>query len=185
MTAQLLRQPGGFEGFLSIKKDPYAQELAVFEVVEVRKRLSLCKAALGLQIQYQERQNAVGPKRPQPLDLHLESRRPLINGLEKVPDPRFTTVGPVDSRDWVDQLKIGVTEGEVRVNVPVVDGGDARLAISTFSCDIAYSDSPAASRASAWVRKSRMRAIFPSRNSMSSPSSWLNSMPVARAVRSI
>ena len=32
MTAQLLRKPGGFEGFLSIKKDRYAQELAVFEV---------------------------------------------------------------------------------------------------------------------------------------------------------
>ena len=121
----LLRQPGGFEGFLSIKKDPYKQELAVFEVVEVRKRLYLWKAALGLHIQYQERQNAVVPKRPQPLDLNLESRRPLIDGLEKVPDPRFTTVWPLDSRKWVDQLKIGVTEGEVRVNVPVVDGGNS------------------------------------------------------------
>jgi hypothetical protein len=35
---------------------------------------------------------------------------------------------------------------------------------STFSRDIAYSDSPAASRACSFVQYSRPRAIFPSRN---------------------
>jgi hypothetical protein len=35
--------------------------------------------------------------------------------------------------------------------------------ISTFSCDIAYSRSPAASRASSRVQYSRPLAIFPSR----------------------
>jgi hypothetical protein len=34
-------------------------------------------------------------------------------------------------------------------------------------------------------QKSRTRAIFPARNWMSSPSSWLNSIPVVRAVKSI
>ena len=38
----------------------------------------------------------------------------------------------------------------------------ARSMISTFSCDIAYSASPAASRASCRLRKARARAILPS-----------------------
>ena len=43
---------------------------------------------------------------------------------------------------------------------------------------------PAASRASAWLRKSRERRTFPPRKIMSSPTSWPNSMPVVRPVTS-
>ncbi len=44
-------------------------------------------------------------------------------------------------------------------------GGDplvvkTAFSASTFSCDVAYSSSPAASRASAWLRKSRERKTF-------------------------
>ncbi len=49
----------------------------------------------------------------------------------------------------------------------------------------AYSDRPAALRASAWLRKSCELMAFPPRKVMNCPSSWLNSMPVVRPVRSI
>ena len=35
---------------------------------------------------------------------------------------------------------------------PAFHASKAAFTISTFSCDIAYSDSPTASRASAWLR---------------------------------
>ena len=48
--------------------------------------------------------------------------------------------------------------------VAPVKGGECRLTTSTFSCDIAYSDSPAASRASADTVKVCMRTILPRSN---------------------
>ena len=42
----LLRQSGGFEGFLPIEKDPDAQELAVFQFVQIRERLTLAESRL-------------------------------------------------------------------------------------------------------------------------------------------
>ena len=118
-------------------KHAYAQKLSALQFIEVCERLAISVAALGFQDQSQGTQHAIVIEWLQPLHLQLESRRRLIDGLEKVPDPRFTTVGPLDSRHRVDQLHVGVTEGEVRVNVRSLMAAIARLTISTFSSDIA------------------------------------------------
>ena len=53
-----------------------------------------------------------------------------------------------------------------------------RLSVSTFSSDIAYSRSPAASRASSLVPCCSMRAIFPSASQVAQPSTSSSSTPL-------
>ena len=47
-----------------------------------------------------------------------------------------------------DTFDVGAEVGEVALDVPRFQASKARCTMSTFSCDIAYSDSPAASKAS-------------------------------------
>ena len=69
-------------------------------------------------------------------------------------------------RDTRDQLNVGVGKREEGIDIAPVERVIPQVVISTFSCDIAYSESPAASRASArsinelhqtacWSRKRR------------------------------
>ena len=62
------------------------------------------------------------------------------------------------------ELEIWRKVFERSVKVAAVERLKRRRTISTFSCDIAYSESPAASRASSRVQYSRPTAIFASRS---------------------
>jgi hypothetical protein len=72
------------------------------------------------------------PRPPRPLMALVDGGRTLEGG--------FKRGMPLD---------LGVKLGQERVEIVGVPGLEARRMVSTFSCDIAYSDSPAASRASA------------------------------------
>ena len=45
-------------------------------------------------------------------------------------------------------LYVGIVHRQRRIDVPRFQAATPRMKASTFSCDIAYSDSPAAARAS-------------------------------------
>ena len=64
---------------------------------------------------------------------------------------------------------------------PTLAAANQRRTTSTFTRDIAYSNRPAAARASSWSRKSRPHAILPSRTSKSQPHRATASAPLVPA----
>jgi hypothetical protein len=78
-------------------------------------------------MQRQPAENAVIVKRLEALYFQLELGRRLAKVVEEPPDPLFAPVGTLNRRHGVDQLEVGGTQPEVRVDIPLVDRSDGSL----------------------------------------------------------
>ena len=83
----------------------------------------LCRwPPFGFQVQGEPSQNAVAPDWLEALDLQLELAASLMP-WKKLRTPFLAPIGALDRRDRIDQLEIGSAHPEVRIDIPLVDGG--------------------------------------------------------------
>ena len=162
----LLREPGGIEGVRSLVEAFDSGDLAIPKCVHdppsaLHRDLAVARTA--------------------PLEdfvEHFVARIGEVAGFDRVPgeglDPRrepLLGLPLVGTRSGISGLvtntKSSVTSSNQRLKSPWAVRSTIARTISTFSCDIAYSASPAASRASSRVSYWRARAILPSRSSYS------------------
>jgi hypothetical protein len=161
----LLRQPQSFEGLLLRAKVLPADDLALSEV----------KDAPGLDVRLYAASSSSDVDMPPGEDSLtevgvLEMQLVLLEHLGRVGnkplDPGRSTVSTLRSGPVRQPFDIGIElpQQAFEVAAGVLKASLARRRISMFSCDIAYSESLAASRDSSLVAYSRPRTILPSRS---------------------
>jgi hypothetical protein len=146
----LLRQPGGFEGFSLGGEHPIGDDPSVAHAAHLPvPHLHLNAAALSSASQVRFEDDAVAngdvlrdvgvgllEKPPEVLEEHSSLSGPLIGPVERAAKRRL-------------DLHLGVRRFQHHRVVARFHASTIDRTISTFSCDIAYSDNPAALRASA------------------------------------
>ena len=105
-------------------------------------------AACGLEPQMQRGEHPTIARVVNGLDLQLELAGRLVNLSEELADALGPHVCALDRRYGQDQLNVGRAQRQIPIEVTVVDRATAARTISTFACDLAYSASPTALRAS-------------------------------------
>ena len=149
---RLLRQPGGFEGFGGIQVGSDANRFAVLKVAyDAVRRLRLCAAALAASVQATGRENPVAEVADFWNATLLSSKASSRSRhRSRTPScPRYTVafppsiIGTASYHSTAASSSSSIASKSRRSNAST-----AGLKVSTFSCDIAYSDSPAASRVS-------------------------------------
>jgi hypothetical protein len=166
MSQGLLRQPGGFEGLGFVLKLLVTDDLAVTHGIDRTHAASLHLEAAPLSVKPGSGgENNFVPHRDV-LSRNRRNRRPrLPKALNEVPDALVTPVDATVGTTHGGEVELGVAvhlfkEG---VDIPTPYASTLRRTISTFTSDIAYSDSPAASRASSRVAKPMNLTIFSAR----------------------
>ena len=182
----LLRQPHGFEGLRLARVELPVDDQAVPERVDLSV-LSQAGSRSPWSAPASAGQSAPlrGPRRrsvrtrigrfpTRPATLASTASRPRVHGRRRaVQHRRLGTASHSTSGSRAPDRTRSCPRGRPR---------EATRNRSTFSCDIAYSDSPTASRASAWLAKSRKLRILPSRNVASCAISARRFNPVIRPV---
>ena len=116
----------------------------------------------------------LSPKFVEALPPFSQQRQEGLRPLERL--RRVGCVGEVTELD----LRVPALCGTLVI--ALLKAAFPRRTTSMFSCDIAYSERPTASRACRWSRKSRPRTILPSRTSKSHPHGVATSGPLAPAL---
>ncbi len=144
---RLLRQPRGFEGFVGVEVGPNEEVALPFRIFCSRSAIARlgCSAAAPAAHADSYRCQRLGRRGPgSPSTQGRPRRAAYVKVLEQLTDaprvPDTTAALPTPGRHSTpDRLS-----SHHRLDVSAVVGVKIRLKISTFSCDIAYSDSPAA-----------------------------------------
>ena len=162
--AALLRQPGGFEGFGRLTREGLeAKQLAApgsrkgSRLVDRTRRRSACRGDGYGPALRRSRLRRANPRLPSSTRRTARQSRERSDGrlLGRVRDaPRSRLTSTMSG--WIS------SSGNVRS--PAFHRRNTLWANSTFSCDIAYSDSPAASRAAVRSGYIFIRSMRPSRN---------------------
>ena len=156
----LLRDPGGFEGFRAVHVARYMNGPPVPERPHVSDIPLQCDAGPGPQPMVREHYDPV-TNRDELSWLDTEVVIDLIEAPPPAGEAFVALIGGavgercvfLDDEFRVPQLPDSVTDRWINpftaAEPLLVSQPEMRWTISTFSCDIAYSDSPTASRASA------------------------------------
>jgi hypothetical protein len=145
----LLPQPGGFEGSLAAREHLESNRFAITHRPEVGwSYVNLEAATASAPGQLEEDDDMIVS-----LEVSVGLGSKLLEGFEVGLEELPQTLVPVEGSGGKptfgeSALDVGVADLQSRVQISAIESFIAPAKVSTFSCDIAYSRSPAASRAS-------------------------------------